>query len=511
MHFFDFLFYNSRQSIIPSPISPSSRNVTHYAVVQFDFFAERPDELTAKAGEPIIIIAQSNHEWFVAKPIMRLGGPGLIPVAFVELRDQKTNQAIDTNQIIQSGLIPRVEDWKKQAAEYKKASIPLGRFEFDQKTHSQSNTIDESYHQNNEANHDSGINENESLNIRSIVEANVGHHYHENEVTWYQLNAVILNDESKHKSLLLFRLYEDFYDFQIRLLDTFPIEAGRKSIDNSAPNRILPFLPGPIEPHDLNEETINNRRLELNQYAIEISNLPENIIASTLVNEFLSIRPGDKITDIDFTESKSLTNNNNKNNSNSMHSSQSSSSFMNGPRTSQQPSRHSQQRSQQLSSQSQQQQLTDGRLSNLSQNLSDSLGVLSIDNYNYNSKNNDTAVKHQSNEYHDKNFTKSESNSILDINKLASESTLSTTVSNNNNSTLMKVKVLHQSTGDLIALRISPNEIKLVNLVNKVKDRIGCEINHIWINEGENRKEITNDDELNEWINSGVKLSLIAA
>jgi hypothetical protein len=34
-----------------------------YAIVQYDFAAERPDELNARAGEPIIVIAQSNHEW----------------------------------------------------------------------------------------------------------------------------------------------------------------------------------------------------------------------------------------------------------------------------------------------------------------------------------------------------------------------------------------------------------------------------------------------------------------
>lgn len=34
-----------------------------YAIVQYDFHAERPDELQARAGEPIVVIAQSNHEW----------------------------------------------------------------------------------------------------------------------------------------------------------------------------------------------------------------------------------------------------------------------------------------------------------------------------------------------------------------------------------------------------------------------------------------------------------------
>ena len=40
-----------------------SLTVSVYAIVQYDFQAERPDELDAKKGEPIVIIAQSNHEW----------------------------------------------------------------------------------------------------------------------------------------------------------------------------------------------------------------------------------------------------------------------------------------------------------------------------------------------------------------------------------------------------------------------------------------------------------------
>lgn len=65
-----------------------------YGVVLYDFQAERSDELDAKAGEPIIVIAQSNVEWFVAKPIGRLGGPGLIPVSFVEVRDALTGRPV---------------------------------------------------------------------------------------------------------------------------------------------------------------------------------------------------------------------------------------------------------------------------------------------------------------------------------------------------------------------------------------------------------------------------------
>lgn len=101
-----------------------------YGIVQYDFSAERADELEAKQGEAIIVIAQSNPEWFVAKPIGRLGGPGLIPVSFIEIRDMSTGQAVPNAQdaVTRAG-VPKVEEWKKMAAEYKNSSITLGKLE----------------------------------------------------------------------------------------------------------------------------------------------------------------------------------------------------------------------------------------------------------------------------------------------------------------------------------------------------------------------------------------------
>ena len=101
-----------------------------YGIVMYDFQAERADELEAKAGEAIIVIAQSNPEWFVAKPIGRLGGPGLIPVSFIEIRDMATNTAVgNAEDAVRRAGIPRVEEWKKMAADYKNSSITLGKFE----------------------------------------------------------------------------------------------------------------------------------------------------------------------------------------------------------------------------------------------------------------------------------------------------------------------------------------------------------------------------------------------
>ena len=104
-----------------------------YGIVQYDFKAERPDELQASAGEAIIVIAQSNPEWFVAKPIGRLGGPGLIPVSFVQLKDMSTGELVaDPLDAVKRAGVPKVEEWKKMAADYKNSSISLGRLESSQ-------------------------------------------------------------------------------------------------------------------------------------------------------------------------------------------------------------------------------------------------------------------------------------------------------------------------------------------------------------------------------------------
>jgi bud emergence protein 1 len=111
-------------------MSAMGKGAMVYGIVLYDFNAERPDELEAKAGEAIIVIAQSNPEWFVAKPIGRLGGPGLIPVSFIEIRDMTTGQAVpDPMRAVQQAGVPKVEEWKKLAADYKNSSITLGKFE----------------------------------------------------------------------------------------------------------------------------------------------------------------------------------------------------------------------------------------------------------------------------------------------------------------------------------------------------------------------------------------------
>lgn len=127
---------NSPQPIAMT-IPPTNRNSKSndidnkiFAIVMYDFEAQRADELGATKGEQIIIIAQSTAEWFVAKPIARLGGPGLIPVSYVEIRYVKTREVVpNALEAVRRAGVPSVEEWKKMAANYKNSSITLGKFE----------------------------------------------------------------------------------------------------------------------------------------------------------------------------------------------------------------------------------------------------------------------------------------------------------------------------------------------------------------------------------------------
>ena len=307
-----------------------------YAVVRYDFEAERTDELAAKAGESIIVIAQSNYEWFVAKPIERLGGPGLIPVAFVEIRDLTTQQPIeDVNELISSGVIPKVEDWKKMTAEYKSTAIPLGRFDFPQSQpvadspYQQSGSMQgsqdfggegeppapppkRSSSAQGEGGEDDelppGLPPGEPLPTGIITSATVDSFHFEQGDYWFRIQAAHIAQinsnapptaptapEGEERDLILYRLYEDFYEFQIALLDHFPAEAGRETDAKGQPTqRILPLMPGPLE--EVDDVVTAQRRNDLDLYINQLCGLPEYIMRSELIRLFFEPRPGDHCT-----------------------------------------------------------------------------------------------------------------------------------------------------------------------------------------------------------------------
>lgn len=332
--------------------------------MQYDFKAERPDELDAMKGEPIVVIAQSNHEWyvysehgtatrdlradlrrFVAKPIGRLGGPGLIPVAFVEIRDPATGQPIE----VLSDTIPMVEEWKKATADYKAAAIPLGRFEFNadqaqsvanspygtqsrngSSSHSHTQSLSPPQHPHpmprstsgsslNKVNGNgptrpeaNGSEEDAILPVGKLISLEVPSFHNETGSYWFRIQVLFQPDDESLPAydLSLYRTYEDFYDFQITLLDTFPYEAGRPAKgkeDQHPPERILPYMPGPVD-DDIDDELTEYRRDELDAYvkaliALRADHEADYILRHELIRGFFAAKFGDHMQETHRQES----------------------------------------------------------------------------------------------------------------------------------------------------------------------------------------------------------------
>lgn len=258
-----------------------------YGIVSYDFHAERPDELDAKEGEAIIVIAQSNPEWFVAKPITRLGGPGLIPVSFIEIRDMTTGQSVeDPVAAVQKAGIPRVEEWKKMAAEYKNTSIPLGTVST-AGVGSLTPGMERMSLQNGQANGHSRQPSNsyqsqQQQNLSAPVRASVPRYTFADGKFQFIVECRLAN--GAHWDLQ--RIYEDFYELQINLINAFPDEAGK----DPSKQRILPYMPGPVK--YVTDNISEGRRANLDEYLRDLLNLPQYLTCSSLVRTFFAPREG---------------------------------------------------------------------------------------------------------------------------------------------------------------------------------------------------------------------------
>ncbi|KAL1901179.1 bud emergence protein 1 [Ceratocystis pirilliformis] len=284
-----------------------------YGIVMYDFKAERGDELEAKAGEAIIVIAQSDPEWFVAKPIGRLGGPGLIPVSFIEIRDMASNTPVPNPQeSIRKAGIPRVEEWKKMAADYKNSSISLGKFDTGSAPNSNQPTqleqgierlsLQQQQQQKQQerlsghttmstatppSQHDQAPVTSYGAKVTSQliapIEARIPRYCFADEKYWFVIEAV-LEDGRRWE---LSRYYEDFYDFQIALLTEFPAEAG--NVTNK--KRTLPYMPGPV--NYVTDAITEGRLHNLDAYVKNLLQQPPYISKCTLVKQFFAPREGD--------------------------------------------------------------------------------------------------------------------------------------------------------------------------------------------------------------------------
>lgn len=266
---------NNINSEKPAMISPKaavpkrSSNQTLYAVTLYEFKAERDDELDVVPNENLIICAHHDYEWFIAKPINRLGGPGLVPVSYVKIIDllnpNSSYASIDTSdrsqvmKVISGFNIPTVEQWKDQTAKYQASTIPLGSIS-GSRTPPMSATSQYFDAQQVMSNRS-------SLSSITILEAGVDNYQLDHGRYQYLITARLSNGKIRY----LYRYYQDFYDLQVKLLELFPYEAGK--MENS--KRIIPSIPGPLI--NVNDSISKLRREKLDYYLSNLISLPAHI------------------------------------------------------------------------------------------------------------------------------------------------------------------------------------------------------------------------------------------
>ncbi|CAE6425213.1 unnamed protein product [Rhizoctonia solani] len=481
---------------------------TFYAIVQYDFNAERPDELDARAGEPLTVVAQSNREWFVAKPIGRLGGAGLIPAAFVEIRDPTTGKPIeDVDKLIERGDLPRVEEWKRRTSEYKASSIPLGVLDDPvPPVPGRGGVSDQSTPP--ALDHSSGASSLEGDSRKSqevmllppgqVVSASVPSFHFENKEYWFRINARYApyppHDRAPappERDLVLYRVYDDFYDFQIALLDALPVEAGRQTPNGSPipppepnqppPERLLPYMPGPLSYVDDSITTI--RCKELDEYVSNLCDLASrggaHVLSHSLVCKFFSPRPGDLMDETPIEPGQNLAAG------------------------------------------------SDGQTATQQQlDVADQFSQMDVRTHSRAHSRTHSRAQSQSQQSHTYSHSRSQSqagryseyegtNGQLMSPPLPTASSGTSGGGSGPNPAFIKVKIFSRSTDDLIAIRVPPN-VTHRQLMNKVRERLDRDVAKLSYRDSlrgrgeEGFIELVGDEALREWIRASDKLVLFA-
>lgn len=114
------------------------------------------------------------------------------------------------------------------------------------------------------------------------VSASIPRWCFDNDKYWYIVDVVL--EDGRHWELS--RYYQDFYDFQVTLLQEFEVEAGSKG----GP-RTIPFMPGPVT--YVTDAISHGRRQSLDEYVKKLVALPPHISRSLLVRKLFAPREGD--------------------------------------------------------------------------------------------------------------------------------------------------------------------------------------------------------------------------
>lgn len=264
-------------------------------IVKYSFSGEQEGELSANAGEHIKICAHVDLEWFLAKPIGRLEGPGFIPVSYIQLYDVANNLLVskdDEMAFVQDAGIPDLETWKKNVIKHEIAAISLAdSIAADDNGASQGTSPQQGTPATQEqSSRGHVIKKCESKprlslvseEAQTIIRAAVEDCSFTKGRYWYFISCEF-NDGTRRT---LWRYYQDFYDLQINLLQRFPKESLQRE------DTPLPRIPGPCT--SFNETVARQRRIDLDCYIKKLISAPNYISNSDVVLDWFKPREGDE-------------------------------------------------------------------------------------------------------------------------------------------------------------------------------------------------------------------------
>ncbi|KAL1923196.1 uncharacterized protein VTP21DRAFT_9572 [Calcarisporiella thermophila] len=279
----------------------------------YDFSAEREDELEVKAGERILVLANANPQWLVARPSDRPGNPGLIPLSFVQILSHpsqsnppaaapapKPTLEIHSTEPPLTPVSPThphspikpFGDFSRKMSEHSVGGGGGGggdrggggegngerlfvRKEKVSITSSSSNISILSPPPEEEEQLEF------PLAVATVIDARAEAYWFEGEMFMCRVRTTFSDGTSQ----LITRSYDDFYSFHRQLLAHFPSEAGR----TKGQKRTLPFLPGAVQKAD-GEVVVAELCDALTLYLRELFRLPGHILGHPLVERLLPPR-----------------------------------------------------------------------------------------------------------------------------------------------------------------------------------------------------------------------------
>lgn len=336
--------------------APGRPNGTWFATVKYDFFAERSQELDAKEGDSLLIVARSDKEWLVAKPLGRLGIPGLIPIAFVMFRDTASGEPVaspNVQEILRQ--IPSVQEWEEKNQRFRQNAIPLGKFELSHTEQTQltktrdsplpplppdaqstgeaavkapglmqSPQVDDhftavrtggtigspldSFSPTPEAKSPSSGSYDHSLTMSmyflpsgTMSSAFVDSFHYEPNDYWYRIRVSYVStlsstdapDKPQGHEVRDLILYRLYEDFiEFHMSLAQEFTDSNTSNDPSMHPGILPTLP--VSLAHVDEQAASQRRADLDLYMRSLCACPEHVLRSAPLRAFLELRPGDR-------------------------------------------------------------------------------------------------------------------------------------------------------------------------------------------------------------------------